>query len=190
MRLPMPLDVPGECQGCSARKPPWLRAIVPLAWKFPVDVLISRFKYSGALHYGAVLGRLLAACCGGSQVDGIVPVPLHRRRLAERGFNQARELARPVAEHCGIPILDDACQRIMPTTSQAGLAAQQRYRNVRGAFHASSGVRGRRLAILDDVLTTGSTAQAVARELLRSGAAATEIWAVARGGTAQADANV
>jgi ComF family protein len=181
---------PGECSGCRERPPPWLRAVVPLAWSFPVDVLISRLKYGGALHYGALLGRLLADFCVGSQPDGIIPVPLHRARRAERGFNQARELARPVAARLGVPILDDVCDRTVATAPQAGLAARQRYRNLEGAFRASSRVRGGHLAIVDDVLTTGSTAGALARELLHAGAVRIEVWAVARGGTAQAGVKV
>jgi ComF family protein len=163
---------------------------VPLAWSFPVDALISRFKYGGALHYGALLGRLLAEHCRHRRPDGIVPVPLHPARLAERGFNQAHELARPLAHRIGVPILDDVCCRTTATPPQAGLAAQQRYRNLRGAFSASQRVRGMRLAIIDDVMTTGSTLESLALELLRAGAATVEAWAVARGGTSQDGAKV
>jgi ComF family protein len=185
-----PLAAQEVCVQCLRQPPAWSRAIVPLAWSFPVAELIGRFKYGGVLHYGALLGRLLAAHCDGRQPDGVVPVPLHRARLAERGFNQALELARPVARCIGVPILDDVCSRTAETPPQAGLAAQQRYRNLRGAFAASPRVRGRRLAIIDDVMTTGSTAEALTLELLGAGASAVEVWAVARGGTAQSGAKV
>lgn len=150
-----------------------------------MDVLISRFKYGGALHFGALLGRLLVECCGDRRPDGIVPVPLHAARFAERGFNQAQELARPLARAIGAPLLDAVCSRRIATPPQAGLGARQRTRNLRDAFAASGAVRGLRLAVVDDVLTTGSTAKALSRELLRAGAASVEVWAVARGGTAQ-----
>lgn len=163
---------------------------MPLAWRFPVDALIGRFKYGGALHFGALLGRLLAEACHGCRPDGLVPVPLHRARLDERGFNQARELARPLARSLGVPILEDACARTVAAPPQAGLAARQRHRNLRGAFTASPRVRGLHLAIIDDVLTTGSTAATLALELLGAGAATVEVWAVARGGTAQGAAKV
>lgn len=163
---------------------------MPLAWRFPVDALIGRFKYAGALHYGALLGRLLAQACADRRPDGIVPVPLHPARLAERGFNQARELARPLARAGGPQILDDVCRRTTATPPQAGLTAQQRYRNLDGAFAVTGTLDGARLAIVDDVFTTGSTAAALSRELLRAGAASIEVWAVARGGTAQAGAKV
>jgi ComF family protein len=191
-----PRRVPGLCERCQRRPPPWRRAIVPLAWAFPVDALIGRFKYGGALHYGALLGRLLAAAaaaaaaaaCAERRPDAIVPMPLHRARLAERGFNQARELARPVGRAVGVPVLDTLCSRPRATPPQAGLTARQRYRNLRGAFAVTPAARGLRLAILDDVLTTGSTALALSRELLHAGAASIEIWAVARGGTGHAPA--
>jgi ComF family protein len=164
--------------------------VVPLAWSFPVDALVSRFKYGGALHYGALLGRLLAAACAGRRPDGIVPVPLHRTRLAERGFNQALELARPLARSLGAPLLRRCLSPVGATPPQAGLAARQRHRNLRGAFVATHRSSGHALAIVDDVLTTGSTAAALGCELLRAGAAEVEVWAVARGGTAQAAAKV
>ncbi|MFU8894989.1 MAG: ComF family protein [Gammaproteobacteria bacterium] len=185
-----PLERAGHCDRCCGDTLPWTRAVAPLAWAFPVDALISRYKYGGALHFGALLGRLLADSCDGPRPDGVVPVPLHPARLAERGFNQARELARPLARVIGVPILERACCRRVATPPQAGLTAQQRYRNLRGAFAASSEVRGLRLAIVDDVLTTGSTAAALSRALLRAGAMEVEIWAVARGGTAQAGVKV
>lgn len=185
-----PLGAPGRCGRCLQRAPPWSRAIAPLAWTFPVDALVSRFKYRGALHLGALLGRLLAEACRGRGPDGIVPVPLHRRRMVERGFNQARELAIPIARASGVPLLDAVCERAVATPPQAGLSARERRGGLRNAFRASGAIRGLELAIVDDVLTTGSTAEALTRELLRAGAVAVEVWAVARGGTAQAGAKV
>lgn len=180
-----PQAAPGPCRGCLDRPPPWARAIAPLAWRFPVDALVGRFKYGGALHLGAMLGRVLAEHCRGRPADGIVPVPLHARRLAERGFNQARELARPVSRALGVTVLDGLCRRTLETPPQAGLTARQRYRNLEGAFSASASAAGLRLAVIDDVLTTGSTAAALSHALSSAGAASVEIWAVARGGTAQ-----
>lgn len=186
-----PLSAPGRCGACLRDPPPWSRAIAPLAWRFPVEALIGRFKYDGALQLGAVLGRLLATRCAVvPRPDAIVPVPLHRSRQAERGFNQAQELARPVAAALALPVLARGSLRVVPAPAQAGLAARQRYRNLAGAFRADETVSGCRIAILDDVLTTGSTARALAQELLRAGATAVQVWAVARGGTAQGGVNV
>jgi ComF family protein len=180
-----PRDAPGPCDRCLGDPPPWVRAIAPLAWRFPVDALVGRFKYGGALHFGAMLGRVLAECCRERPADGIVPVPLHARRLAERGFNQARELARPVSRALGVTVLDGFCRRVIETPPQAGLSARQRIRNLQGAFVASGSAAGMRLAVIDDVLTTGSTVAALSHALLSAGAASVEVWTVARGGTAQ-----
>jgi ComF family protein len=189
-RCARPLEATGECDRCRRHPPPWSRGIAPLAWSFPVDALIGRFKYAGALHFGALLGRLLAAACEDRRPDAVVPVPLHPARLAERGFNQAQELARPLVRGGRLRLLDDACRRTAATPPQAGLSARQRYRNLAGAFAVTGAVTGRRIAIVDDVLTTGSTAAALSRELLRAGAHSVEVWAVARGGTSQAGVNV
>lgn len=171
------------CAGCRAATPPWTYAVAPLAWRFPVDALIGRFKYGGALHYGALLGRLLAEHCAARRPDAVVPVPLHRARLVERGFNQAQELARPVAAALRVPLLAKACQRIRATPPQAGLVARQRYRNLAGAFSAGPTVRGLHIAMVDDVFTTGSTVAALGEALLEAGASSVEAWAAARGGT-------
>lgn len=183
-----PLPEPALCAECAARPRPWSAVVAPLAWRFPVDALVARFKYAGALHFGALLGRLLAARCAGCRVDGIVPMPLHRARLAERGFNQAMELGRPLAASLGVPLLDGLAHRIVATPPQAGLPAVQRRRNLVGAFAADSGARSLRLAIVDDVFTTGSTAEGLAQALLGAGAVQVEVWTVARGGSAQAGA--
>lgn len=181
-----PMIMPRLCPECVAQPRPWSGVVAPLAWRFPVDALVARFKYAGALHFGALLGRLLAARCAARGVHGIVPVPLHRARLAARGFNQAVELARPVARALDVPLLDSVARRVLATPPQAGLAAARRRRNLAGAFVADQRVSGLRLAIVDDVFTTGSTAAGLAGALLEAGAVAVEVWAVARGGTAQA----
>lgn len=182
------MTMSGVCPECAAQPRPWSVVMAPLAWRFPVDALVARFKYAGALHFGALLGRLLAAHCAGRRVDGIVPVPLHRARLADRGFNQALELARPPAAALDIPLLDGIARRVLATPPQAGLSAARRRRNLAGAFVADAQASGLRLALVDDVFTTGSTVDGLARALLEAGAREIEVWTVARGGTAQAGA--
>lgn len=183
-RCARPLAEPGECGHCLQRPPPWSAAIVPLAWTFPVDVLVSRFKYAGALHHGWLLGRLLATACAGCRPDALLPVPLHPARLAERGFNQSLELARPVSRSLRVPILHRASCRLRSTPAQAGLSATERRRNLAGAFAATPEVSGLVIAVIDDVFTTGATATALAAALHIAGARDVQLWAVARGGTA------
>jgi ComF family protein len=138
-----------------------------------------------------MLGRLLADRCAGREPGIILPVPLHPARRRARGFNQAHEIARPIASRIGAPLRVDACCRVVDTPAQAGLSAERRYRNLQDAFRVDSGlVQDERLALVDDVFTTGSTARALAEALLRAGAQKVEVWAVARGGTSQAGVKV
>ena len=116
--------------------------------------------------------------------DALVPVPLHRWRLLGRRFNQAAEIARPLARLSGLEYLPDALQRRVATVSQGGKSARGRRENVRGAFHVGEAgrrrIKGRRILLIDDVLTTGATAEACARALLDAGARAVDLAVVAR----------
>jgi ComF family protein len=186
------------CAGCRADLP-WLgpeagpaaevsvgagarfRVHAPLAYEYPVDRMIAAAKFRGDLPMARALGELLAGTLpGNARADLIVPVPLHRRRLAERGYNQALEIARPVATRTGIALAAGLCERVRATVEQSGLDADARRRNLRDAFRARRGCPGARLVILDDVVTTGSTAASLGRALLDAGAATVEVWAVAR----------
>ena len=112
--------------------------------------------------------------------DLIIPVPLHRWRLARRGFNQALEIALPVAAGLGLPLRPDICRRIRHTREQTALTGVARYQNMRDAFRATTGLSGRHIAIVDDVVTTGSTVAATARALQSAGASKIQVWSVAR----------
>lgn len=159
----------------------------PLAYEYPVDRLVTGAKYRRRLQDARFLGELLAESLAVAlreaavePVDLVVPVPLHRRRLGERGYNQALEIARPVATALAVAVEPRACVRLRATPEQAGLSAAERRRNLRAAFAADSMVRGARVAIVDDVITTGSTVAAVAQSLRRAGAAEIQAWVVAR----------
>ena len=145
--------------------------------------LIHRMKYRGQLPItrilGCVLGKRLAER-GALQVDAIVPVPLHAERERKRGYNQAREIAVFAARELGLPVHDRLARRIRETTEQTGLAAGARRRNLRGAFATEAGDVPSRVAIVDDVLTTGATAETLALALRRAGCRRIEVWAVAR----------
>ena len=151
----------------------------------PIDTLIHALKYGGQLSMGRVLGRLLArgASNFGLQldVDCLFPVPLHPRRYAERGFNQSAEIARFAAGALALPVAPRLAVRRSDTRSQVGLAPADRHANLQGAFAAGLGpVRGRRIVIVDDVITTGSTVAELARALKQAGAATIDVWCVAR----------
>jgi ComF family protein len=144
--------------------------------------LESRFKFGGDLAAGRTLSLLWNTSQKPHDLpDAIVPVPLHRSRLRKRGYNQALELAKPLAKHLGIPLLRDGLCRGRVTQPQTELAAVQRRRNVRGAFIAHvDGKAPGHVAVLDDVFTTGATLAECVRVLKRAGIARVDVWALAR----------
>jgi ComF family protein len=148
--------------------------------------LVHRLKYGDRLDLAQALGRMMARAGAEllAEVDVIVPVPLHRWRLWRRRFNQAAALARVVAHHSGVPLDPLLLARVKRTRSQVGLTRPQRQENLQGAFRApedaKAQLKGRRVLLIDDVLTTGATANAASRALLRGGATAVEVLAFAR----------
>ncbi len=175
----------GACESCTGRLLPFERCVAPLLYEFPVTTLVPALKYEDALSHARVLGLLLARhvrrCQGATDVDRVVPMPLHRARLAERGYNQSYEIARFAAGDLGLPLAPRALRRVRPTTPQVGLDRAARHDNVRGAFAADAAhARGLRIALLDDVVTTASTVEAAARALLDAGARRVDVWCVAR----------
>ncbi len=143
--------------------------------------LVHRLKYSDRLDLADAMGGLMARS-GAEVLDGadvLVPVPLHVRRLLGRRFNQAGELAKAVARQSQVPVRCDVLVRRKPTRSQVGLSLTERARNVTGAFavleNRRADVQGRRVVLVDDVMTTGSTLNAASRVLKRSGAASVDV---------------
>jgi ComF family protein len=181
--LPMRSSSARICARCLRRPPVWDGLLAAYRYASPLDQLVFRLKYQGRLDAARLLGELLAEFVAGSRLsrpDCLVPVPLHPERLAERGFNQALELARPVARRLGLPVASREVSRIRATAPQSGLNARVRRHNVRNAFDAAPVMRGRHVAIIDDVVTTGSTVAALTRVLKRVGARRIDVWVLAR----------
>jgi ComF family protein len=149
------------------------------AYRYPVDGLIHALKYRNRLALARVLGELLAQSVT-FDADLIVPMPLAPARLAGRGFNQAQEMARVIAAQSGIPLLPHACRKVVDTPPQAALPWKERAKNVRRVFVCDADLQGKRVAVVDDVLTTGATLNELARVLRRAGAASVRGWVVAR----------
>lgn len=182
-RCALPLAAPAaQCGKCVRRPPPFDAAFAPFRYDYPLDRLLQRLKFSADLAAGRVLGRLLAEHVDAATLDceAIVPVPLSRARLRARGFNQSLELARPLARALGIAAHPRWLERSRDTAAQTGLDARERRRNVRAAFVAHADVKGRRIALLDDVATTGATARECARVLKRAGARRVVLLSIAR----------
>lgn len=172
------------CGRCLRREPPFAAAWVPLRYAHPLDLLEARFKFHADLAAGRVLSALMiehAAVDVPARPELLIPVPLHAARLRERGYNQALELARPLARAFAIPLRADLLLRTRATPPQTGLDAKTRRRNLRGAFAvAAAAALPGHVALIDDVMTTGATLHECARVLRRSGVARVDVWALAR----------
>lgn len=187
-RCANPLDAASSvrvCARCLRRPPSYERVLAPFLYAPPLDHLVLTCKFGARLEHGTLLGELLGQwlahrLAAAAVPDRVLPVPLHPARLRRRGFDQASLIARQVAIATGVKLAPPLLRRTRATAAQAELAARQRRGNVRGAFRLAGEVRGLHLALLDDVMTTGSTVEEISRVLLRGGAASVQVWVVAR----------
>lgn len=176
------------CGTCLQHPPAYGHAVAAADYGFPWDRLIAAFKFQQQPEWAGMLAGLLdealARQPGLPPADCVLPVPLARERLAERGYNQAWELARRVAVRRGLPAHADALLRLRDTPHQVGASREQRLHNLRAALWVppagAARLAGRQVALVDDVLTTGATAQAAASALRAAGAAGVQVWVVAR----------
>lgn len=196
----------GECGVCLAELPYFDHTITAFRYDFPVDRLIQAYKFRANLVFtgmfaDAIVARVLEKAGAGIHAntntddveqlsrsgqlayplpDLVMPTPLAAKRLAERGFNQSALLGRAVALRLEIKFLTDGLQRVRETRPQSGLKREERLKNVRGAFACDAHVEGKRIAIVDDVMTTGATFSEAAKALKNAGAIYVEAWACAR----------
>jgi ComF family protein len=169
------------CGACLKRPPAFDRTIAALRYVFPLDRLIPRLKYQGQLAIAPALGEWLARATEAAPVpDRLIAMPLHAARIRERGFNHATEIARDVAARQGLPLDLGSCRRIRDTPPQTGLKHDARRRNLRGAFACSGDVRGQHIALVDDVMTTGTSLDELAATLKQAGAREVTCWVAAR----------
>ncbi len=169
-----------------ASPPAYDRARAAVRYDEVARALVHGFKYGDRLDLAPMMGRWMARA--GRELlagaDGLVPVPLHWRRLWARRFNQSAALAGAISEVSGVAVLHDALNRTRATTQQVGLSRDQRANNVQGAFKVlparKTDVKGRRLILVDDVLTSGATVDTCAKALLRAGAAHVDVLVFAR----------
>ena len=181
--LPLPAGHDGPCGECLADPPAFDRALIPFRYRPPLDHLVAGLKFHDRLAEARLLGTWLGehARRRGTRAERLLPLPLHPQRLRERGFNQAAELCRAAARRAGLPWSQGGLRRVKPGTPQREARRRERLRRMRGAF-VWQGDRPppARVALVDDVLTTGATARAAAVALKQAGAEWVEIWAVAR----------
>jgi len=180
-----------RCAACLARPYAFDRARAACVYDEASRGLILKFKHGDHQPFAPLFARWLSRSAAPllGEADAVVPVPLHRFRLLSRRFNQAAEVARPLARRAGLDYLPDALIRQTHTTTQGGKSARGRRLNVRKAFAVTEEgrrrIRGRRILLVDDVLTTGATAEACARALIEAGARAVDLAVIARVRTAR-----
>jgi ComF family protein len=178
------------CAHCQLTPPSFSSTTAPHLYTEPVDGFIKRLKFSADRHQLPVLAELMSQSAAQAlrrhgRPDLLVPVPLHWRRQWRRGFNQANLLARQLCRHprlqgWSLQVAGHLCTRVRATVAQQGLEREQRQRNIRSAFSCKEEMTGLHLVIVDDVMTTGATAEALARELLSRGARRVDVWCCAR----------
>ncbi|WP_295644940.1 ComF family protein [uncultured Methylibium sp.] len=175
------------CGRCVREPPPWTHAVAACDYGYPWDGLLGALKFEAAIDLAPVLALQLARAVEARAlppIDVLLPVPLAPLRLRERGYNQALLLAQPLARRFGLRVAVDALQRPVETPHQVALPREQRVANVRGAFlldrAAVATLRGRHVAVVDDVMTTGATIGEVTRVLHGAGVASVQAWVVAR----------
>lgn len=179
--LPAP-DI--ACGPCGVDPPPWRLCATPFLFEFPLDRIMHAFKYRGALHWADVLAANMVQrirALGLPLPRALMPVPVTPERLAQRGFNQAWELARRIGVELDVCALPRGLRRVRAEASQVGLDADGRRLNVANAFIVDPEARvPESVAVVDDLVTTGATALAVVEQLRRHGARHIQIWAAAR----------
>lgn len=190
--LPLP-STSTLCPDCMRMEPPFERCIAAVDYSPPWTDLLTRFKFHAEIELAAPLAKLLAGSVQAAQAAGrstvgapdlVLPVPISAKRMLERGYNQAWELARRLARSLNMAADASLLVRLAHTAPQVGMSRQQRLRNVRHAFAVDplrrQQLAGRHIAVVDDVFTTGATAWELARTLKQAGATRVEVWSVAR----------
>jgi len=173
------------CGQCLAVPPGFDSCWSPFIYAQPLEWVIRRFKFNASLAFAPMLANLMiqqmpAALRDGCKADAIIPMPLHNKRLRQRGFNQSLLLAKPIAKALGLKIDRGCCQRVKDTAHQTGKNARQRQQNIKGAFKFNNINNYKHLIIIDDVVTTGASVAELSRTLKLSGVSRVDVWSLAR----------
>lgn len=184
---PLPRQVLSEalcCGRCLKKPPAFATTLAPLSYEFPIEQLINRLKRTANPYLLKLMRQIFVQQFAEHILQEppqlIIPVPLHYRRQLARGHNPASEWARELSQHLGIPFAQNACQRIRHTPHQQGLTAKQRSKNLQGAFSIQTTSLPQHIALVDDVMTTGSTVNELAKCCSKAGATKIDIWCMAR----------
>ena len=169
------------CAVCLYDPPRWQRLIAPLQYNELARELLLQLKFGESLyHANSLVSTLIESFSSNNQPEVLLPVPLHHNRFINRGFNQALEIACILSSNLKIPLDSRSLLRIRDTQAQAGLTANQREKNILKAFACKNDAAYRHVAVVDDIVTTGSTANEITKTLQRAGIEVVEIWGLAR----------
>ncbi len=169
------------CGHCLKDPPAFSHTIAVFAYSFPIDRLIQAMKYDEQIFLARMMAKKLAPLIDRPNLpDCLIAMPLHPERLKSRGFNQAQLIAKPLSKSLGVPLLNRACQRLRDTPSQTSLPFDQRGKNMRGAFGCDADFSGKHVALIDDVMTSGASMNALAKAALAKGAARVSAWVISR----------
>ena len=168
------------CGHCLKEPPDFDITHAALRYEFPLDALMQQYKYGSALQTSHLFAGIMGTHHTMQNIDVIISMPLHPQRLKERGFNQSLEIAKLLAKQYNIALDYASCTRTKYTPPQASLPLKERTKNIKGAFACSANLAGKRIAIVDDVMTTGASLNELAKTLKKAGAAHVECWVVAR----------
>lgn len=177
------LPTPGGeiCGQCLQHSPAFTRATAVFGYTFPLDKLMQAMKYGEQIALArAFAGKLARRIDKTNLPDCAIPMPLHPAKLRERGFNQSLLLAARVARELDVKLLHNTCQRVRDTPPQSALPWKERKKNVRGAFRCDADLTGKRVVLVDDVMTTGASLDALATAVQKMGASEIGVWVVAR----------
>ena len=182
---PLDFTTQSACGACLKKPLPFYKLCILFSYTDIIKKLVTGLKFQQQLIYAHILGTLLAEKINSQYQseklpDIIIPIPLHKNRLYERGFNQAIELARPISKKLNIPIEYKRCKRVINTTAQSKLLANQRANNMKNAFVAHQDLAYQHIALLDDVMTTGHTLIEMSRALYDVGVKRIDVWCCAR----------
>ena len=172
------------CGSCISAPPDFDATQSVFLYQYPIDKMMQRYKYGNMLNISHTFGQLLADKSSFEAIDLIIPMPMHPARLKERGFNQALEIAKVLTKNCKDKLDYKSVERQTLTPPQASLPLKERVKNIKGAFKVNAEITekftGKRIAIVDDVMTTGASLNELAKTLKKAGASHVTCWVIAR----------
>ena len=168
------------CGSCISSSPDFDATTSVFLYDYPIDAMMQRYKYGNMLNLGHTFGQLLSEKLSLENIDLIIPMPMHPTRLKQRGFNQALEIAKVLTKNCKDKLDYKNVERQTLTPPQASLPLKERVKNIKGAFKVEADLTGKKIAIVDDVMTTGASLNELAKTLKKAGASHVECWVIAR----------